>query len=73
MATVGQVATASLNRILVQSSESSLEPDEYQDFIFAMNNYMSQLDASGVSLGYTVVDNLADEVTIPQCVARLNC
>ena len=70
MATVAQVANASLNRILVQSSESSLEPDEYQDFIFAMNNFMSQLDASGVSLGYTEVDNLADEVTIPAGALR---
>jgi len=56
MATVAQVAKASLQRILVQASESSLEPDEYQDFIFAMNNYMSQLDAQGVSLGYTEVE-----------------
>ena len=70
MATVAQVAKASLQRILVQASESSLEPDEYQDFIFAMNNYMSQLDAQGVSLGYTEVENLSDEVTIPAGALR---
>ena len=70
MATVAQVAKAALQRILVQASESSLEPDEYQDFIFAMNNYMSQLDAQGVSLGYTEVENLADEVTIPAGALR---
>ena len=65
MATVAQVAKASLQRILVQASEAPLEADEYQDFIFAMNNYMTSLDAAGVHLGYTVVSGLADEVTVP--------
>ena len=65
MATVAQVAKASLQRILVQASEADLEPDEYQDFIFAMNNYMLSLDAEGVKLGYTEVSNLGDDVTVP--------
>ncbi len=65
MATVAQVAKASLQRILVQASEADLEPSEFQDFIFAMNNYMLDLDASGISLGYTEVSNLADVVTVP--------
>ena len=70
MATVAQVAKAALQRILVQASEAPLEADEYQDFIFAMNNYMAMLDASGISLGYTVVSDLADEVTIPAGALR---
>ena len=70
MATVAQVAKASLQRILVQASEAPLEPDEYQDFIFAMNNYMAQLDAQGISLGYTEVSDLGDEVTIPTGALR---
>lgn len=65
MATVAQVAKSALQKILVQASESELEADEYQDFIFAMNNYMASLAAEGVNLGYTVVCNLADEVTVP--------
>ncbi len=65
MATVAQVAKASLQSILVQASEAPLEPDEFQDFIFALNNYMNALAAKGVNLGYTVVSNLADEVTVP--------
>jgi hypothetical protein len=65
MATVAQVAKASLQAILVQASEAPLEADEYQDFIFAMNNYMSSLAAKGINLGYTAVTGLADEVTIP--------
>lgn len=70
MATVAQVAKASLQRILVQASEADLEPDEYQDFIFAMNNYMLSLDAEGVVLGYTEVSDLGDEVTIPSGALR---
>jgi len=65
MATVAQVAKASLQRILVQAAEAPLEADEYQDFIIAMNNYMLALDAQGIHLGYTAVSNLADEVTVP--------
>ena len=70
MATVAQVAKAALQRILVQASEAALEPDEYQDFIFAMNNYMAQLDAQGVTLGYTEVSDLGDEVTVPTGALR---
>ena len=65
MATVAQVAKASLQRILVQASEADLEPDEYQDFIFAMNNYMAALESDGVCLGYSPVSDLGDEVTVP--------
>ena len=65
MATVAQVAKASLQAILVQASEAPLEADEYQDFIFAMNNYMSSLAAKGVNLGYTAVTGLSDTVTVP--------
>lgn len=70
MATVQQVANAALKRIIVQGASSTLEPDEYQDFIFAMNNFMSALAADGVALGYTVVSNIADQVTIPTGALR---
>lgn len=70
MATVQQVATAALRKILVQASEAELEPDEYQDFIFAMNNFMAALDADGISLGYTAVENLGDLVTVPSGALR---
>lgn len=70
MATVAQVSKASLQKILVQGSEAPLEADELQDFIFTMNNFMTDLDANGVALGYTVVSNLGDEVTIPTGALR---
>lgn len=70
MATVAQVAKASLQRILVQADEAPLEPSEYQDFIFAMNNLMLDLDAKGINLGYTEVANLGDDITIPTSCLR---
>lgn len=65
MATVAQVTKAALQNILVQDSESALPADEYQDTIFAMNNMVLAWDAQGIKLGYTVVDNLGDDVTVP--------
>jgi len=70
VATVAQVAKASLQRILVQNSEADLEADEYQDFIFSMNNYMLALDAQGIALGYTEVSSLGDDVTVPTGALR---
>ena len=70
MATVAQVAKASLQKILVQGSEAPFEADEYQDFIFALNAYMTDLAANGISLGYTVVYSLSDEVTVPTGALR---
>ena len=60
-----QVTKAILQEILVRSVEAPLEADEFQDTIFAMNNYMAALDADGIHLGYTVVENLGDDITIP--------
>ena len=65
MATAAQVLKAALQRIVVQASEADLEPDEYADAIFAMNNYMLAEAAKGVNLGYTEVTSLADTVTVP--------
>ena len=70
MATVEQVARASLQAILVQGSEAPLEADEYQDYIFALNNYMTNLDASGIQLGYTLVNSLDDVLTVPAGALR---
>jgi len=70
MATVAQIAKASLQRILVQGSNADLQAEEYQDYIFALNNYMLALDADGISLGYTVVSDLGDTVTVPTGALR---
>lgn len=66
MVKAGEVAKAALQLILVQGSEASFEADEYQDFLFAMNNFMADLESQGVKLGYTMVDTLNDPITIPR-------
>lgn len=65
MATAAQVIKASLLKILVQGSEAELQPDEFQDAIFDLNNLMLAYDADGITLGYTEVSNLGDQVTVP--------
>lgn len=70
MATANQVIKAALQKILVQAADAPFEADEAQDAIFTMNNFMLDLDASGVSLGYTEVSNGGDEITIPPGALR---
>ncbi len=65
MATAEQVVRSALQEILVQAADSPIEADEGRDAIFAMNNYMFALDAKGVSLGYTEVSTLGQDITIP--------
>lgn len=70
MATAERVINAALRKIIVQGSESPLEPDEYQDAIFAMNMLVSDWDANNISLGYTLITNLSQEVTVPTGALR---
>lgn len=70
MITAGELAESALKRILVQASEAPLEPDQYADFFADMNAFMASLYADGIRLGYTPVDNVADEVTIPDGAVR---
>lgn len=65
MTTAGQVAEYALKAILVQAQDAPLEADDYADTLFALNNFMAELDANGTVLGYTPVDNVADVVTVP--------
>jgi len=65
MAIAAEVFKTILQEILVHGAESELEAVEFQDVLFATNNYMTALDAKGVHLGYTIVTDLGDEITIP--------
>ena len=62
--TADQMVKAILGKILVRASEAEIQPDEAQDTVFAMNNYMTALAVSGINLGYTVVDDLSDPITV---------
>ncbi len=70
MATAAQVVKAILQKILVQESEAPIEASEAQDVIFTMNNFMLDLDAKGITLGYTEVSDLGDTITIPTGALR---
>jgi len=70
MATAGDIAQASLKSILVQAADAPLEADEYADFLDYLNNFMADLEALNINLGYTVVDNISDEVTVPAGAIR---
>ena len=65
MTTAAQLLKAALQELVVQDVEAPLEPSEYQDAIFYLNNFMFGLDAEGVALGFTEVANLGDEITVP--------
>lgn len=65
MATAAEVTKSILGKLLVRQSEAPLEADEFQDTIFALNNYMTAQAANGINLGYTIVSNLADTITVP--------
>ncbi len=70
MATAGDVIQTALKRILVQASDAPLEPDEYQDALESLNDLMAAYEADGIRLGYTPVDNVEDEVTVPAGARR---
>lgn len=62
---VEDVVRDALQEILVQASEAPIEADEAQTAIRFLNRMMAELDARGISLGYTAVSSLADDVTVP--------
>lgn len=70
MATFAQVGTAILKNILAQGSDADLESNDFAELIFITNNFMFDLDARGVNLGYTEVTTLADTITIPTGALR---
>ena len=64
MATAEQVIKAALQEILVQASESPIQASEAQDALFYLNNMMAALAVDGISLGYTTLANLGDDLTV---------
>lgn len=70
MTTAAQLVKAIAQEILVQASEAPIEADESNDIIFALNSFMFDLDANGVSLGYTEVTDLGNQITVPAGAIR---
>lgn len=59
------IITDALQMIVVQASEASIEPDEAQSAIRWLNRMMARLNSNGIRLGYTPINNLTDDITIP--------
>ncbi len=55
----------SLSKIGVKRSGVSLTDDEISDSISELNDMMTELDASGTKLGYTIISSSSDEITTP--------
>jgi hypothetical protein len=62
--TVEDIVVSALQEILVQASEAPIPADESQIAIKYLNRMMAKFDAQGISLGYTQVADLADEITV---------
>ena len=65
MATAAEVISDTLAQLLVRQSEAPLQPDEFASGVRALNNMMASWADGGLPLGYTAVDSLSDEVTVP--------
>lgn len=59
------VVTDALQEILVQAAEQPVESDEMQIGIRFLNRMMAAWASMGYSLGFTVITNPSDDLTVP--------
>ena len=64
MTTVRDVITDAMEDIVVQADEAPIEPSEAKTAIRVLNQMMAAFDSDGISLGYTIVNSLDDEITV---------
>lgn len=65
MANANEFVVDALEDIVVQADEAPIEQSEGRAALRVLNDMMAMWAARGVYLGYTNVDNLGDEVTVP--------
>ena len=65
MTTAKEIIVDALEDILVQQEEAPIEADEARAAIRYLNDLMAMWSAKGINLGYTVVSNLSDTITVP--------
>lgn len=70
MATAADFINGALVHLTVKSAETSLQPDEIQDGLVALNDMLSSWEVSGRPLGFTRVAGIADTVNVPQWAER---
>jgi hypothetical protein len=64
MATANQVITDAYQEILVQADEQSMSDANMQAAIRTLNRLMLKWDVSGMPLGFTIITNVSDTVTV---------
>ena len=69
-ATVKDVCGTALKLILVESAESPLEPDEYQDAMKSLNYMLLDWAGSGIDLGHTIATAISQDMTVPDGALR---
>ena len=84
--TVQQIMDRSLKLLVVAGAESDITGSDSDDFIFALNNYMSELESGqytetvddetktyGIDLSWTEVDAVSDTVGVPRSAVKGLC
>lgn len=63
--TAAELITDSLTKILVAARERPIQDGQMSEAIRYLNRMMAGFDARGIALGYTIIENEADEITVP--------
>jgi len=72
MTTAKEVITDALEDINEQAAESPIEATDGQAGLRYLNDMMFMWDAKGIALGYTVMDNLGETLTVaPGAIAGI--
>lgn len=64
MVKVREVVNDALEEIIVQPEEAMIEQAEGNAAIRALNDMMLDWDQNGITLGFTEVDDMSDEITV---------
>lgn len=70
MAKASEVIQSALLNLNVSAAESGIEAAEAQGAIEMLNDLMTEWDADGIPLGYTLISDLGDTVTVPDSALR---
>ena len=70
MAKASEYVRSALLKILKVGSEQPIQAADAQDTLEALNDMMSEWEGVGISLGFTLLSDLGDEVTIPASTNR---
>jgi hypothetical protein len=65
MAKANEYVVDALEDLVVQADEAPIEASEGRAVLRILNDMMAMWEAVGIDLGYTPVDNLGEDITIP--------